>query len=95
MKLTFINDKYGDKALAFYKNYNVKLPIIGHQYTIRKVILNPRGEYCLLLNEIKNECVWVSKKPVGEPGFHYSKFTDVPNNVLSWEVVHEIFKNQK
>ncbi len=95
MQLIYINDKYSDKSNKFYAEYKVELPVLNRKYTIRRVDLNNAGEYVLLLNEIKNEHVWVDGKPMGEPGFHYSRFTDVPDNVLDWEKVHEIYKNQK
>ena len=94
MDVTYINDTYSDKANEFYKEFNVTLPVKGRKYTIRKVMLVGNGDYVLLLNEIENEHVWIKGKPVGEPGFHYSRFTDVPDNVLDWEKVDEIYKNQ-
>jgi len=94
IKIKYINDSYNDGLTDFYKNHNVKLPEIGKEYTIRQVVLL-KEEYCLLLNEIKNEGVVVNKKFLGEPPFHYSRFSDgIPGSVLDWDTVNEIYKNQ-
>ena len=94
MFLFYIDDNYDEKASAFYKEYKVKLPVKGLTYTIRKVEL-VNGHYVLLLNEIFNSQVVINKIPKGEPGFHYARFTNVPNNVLEWEEVDKIYKEQQ
>ncbi len=91
MQIFYIDDNYDDKARAFYENYKVTLPVKNVPYTIREVVLI-QDQFVLLLNEIKNEQVVVNKKPMGEPGFHYARFTDIPGNVLEWEKVGEIYK---
>jgi len=93
MTIFFINDQYDDRALGIYKEFQVTLPVKNVPYTIREVKLTG-GEYILLLNEIKNEGIFINKKYAGEPGFHYARFTEVPYNVLEWEKVDKIYKAQ-
>lgn len=93
MEITYINDEYDETATAFYKKSNVALPIKGMTYTIRKVLL-VKEQYVLVLNEIVNQTVIRNFVPMGEPGFHYARFTDTPGNVLEWEIVDRIYKSQ-
>lgn len=92
--IRYINDSYNDRLTEFYKNHNVTLPQVDKEYTIRQVVLI-KDQYCLLLNEIKNEGVILNGSFAGEPPFHYSRFTDGgEGSVLDWETINEIYKNQ-
>lgn len=76
----FINDEFTDKQKEGYKKHT--LPVPGFKYTINRVVKNAWGMYYIVLNE----CT----APV-----EYWRFTDVPDNVLSWEVVDRIYKEEQ
>lgn len=91
MILTCINASYTGKAATVIAENNFIIPEVGKEYTIREIMLM-RDEYVLLLNEIKNKQLVIGGPEIG---FHYSRFTDQPNNVLAWETVHELYKQQQ
>lgn len=86
MKITLIDDKFTQQQRKFYQ----QLPKLGKQYTIRKILLQ-NNEYVLHLNEIFNNNMVITNT---EPGFHYSRFSDAPNNVLNWETINQLYKKQ-
>lgn len=88
MQIFYINDSYTPSTEAAMKKAGITMPVIGIAYTIRSVYLH-NDIYHLLLNEIVN-----NKIGNIEPGFAYHRFTDVPDNVLEWETVDQLFKKQ-
>lgn len=94
LRVTYINDEYTEPTQIWFDASGIILPELNKEYTIRSVYIK-KDIYHLLLNEIKNKEVVIDPKGTTiEPGFAYYRFTDVPDNVLEWEKVHEIFKNQ-
>lgn len=94
MQIFYINDQYSKKQLEYYEKYYVELPIKGIAYTIKGINLF-KDEYLLILNEIKNPNSWVIELNMPFPGYHYSRFTDVVENVLEWEKVDKMYKEQQ
>lgn len=86
-----INTEYDAKAMEYFAKNKVKLPKADTPYTIKEVIV-VRGEYTILLNELRNK---QPKPDVAEASFHYSRFSDKgPGEVLDWETVDRIYKRQ-
>lgn len=88
MIIYYINDKYSEAANSAFAIHNINMPELGKPYTIREIYIH-NDVYHLRLNEIVNPKVGMI-----EPGFAYHRFTDIPDNVLEWEKVHEIYKTQ-
>lgn len=89
MELLFIAD-YDLNALAFFNKNGIVVPVRDKKYTIREVVV-VKGEYMLLLNEIRNKLL-----NGYEPPFHYSRFSDNGvYGVLDWETVNRIYKDQE
>lgn len=84
----YINDNYTEATQLAMESAGIKMPEMNIPYTIRSVYLH-KDVYHLLLNEIENQKIGMI-----EPGFAYHRFTDVPDNVLNWETVNDIFKQQ-
>lgn len=76
-----------------YKKNNIKVPVLGTEYTIREVVLVD-GNYTLLLNEIINKKIGKAGEE-REPSWHYSRFSnDGIHGVLDWEFVRDIYNKQ-
>lgn len=94
LQVTYINDVYTEPTQIWIDASGIIMPELNKEYTVRSVYI-AKGIYHLLLNEIKNKEIVIDPKGTKiEPGFAYYRFTDVPDNVLEWETVDKIFKNQ-
>lgn len=88
-----INTDFDDAAKSFYEKHGITLPVKDKEYQIRSV-MRVKDQYFIRLVEIINPAIEINGVGIVEPGFHYSRFTDVPENVLEWETVHKIFLKQ-
>lgn len=88
MIVFYINDSYTPATKAALQLANIKMPQFELPYTIRSVYML-KDMYHILLNEIENEKIGDI-----EPGFAYYRFTNIPDNILEWEKVDQLFKKQ-
>jgi hypothetical protein len=94
MTIYCIDDKYSPATKNALALAGIQMPVLNTPYTIRSVYMH-KDIYHIRLNEIVNkEVIQTGTTTKMEPGFAYYRFTDVPDNVLCWETVHEIFKQQ-
>lgn len=86
-----INDKYSDDQLAWFAKYNIKFPLEGKHYTIRKVIkhslMENRNMTGVRLNEINNPEVDIHLGLKIEPSFVITRFVDLQGLPLKKEEI--------